>query len=84
MTDVFLLPLGDGGREGLGRERLPRWVALITLLQEEVERKSFSSVPTDLSPQALRKIPEGWLTQAFSFPLGVTAAPGSLGSSQAC
>lgn len=31
MTDVFLLPFGDGGREGLGRERLPRWTALITL-----------------------------------------------------
>lgn len=72
MTDVFLLPLGDGGREGLGREKLPRWVALIILLQEEVERKSFSYVPTDLSPRALRMIPEEWLAQAFSFPFGVT------------
>lgn len=70
MTDVFLLPFGDAGREGLGRERLPRWVALRTRLQEEVERKSFSYVPTDLSPQAFRKIPAQWLTQAFSFPPG--------------
>lgn len=59
VKDVFLLPLGDGGREGLGRERLRRWVALITPLQEEAERKSFSYVPTDLSPQALRKVLEG-------------------------
>lgn len=37
MTDAFLLPFGDAGREGLGRERLPRWTALITLSLEEVD-----------------------------------------------
>lgn len=75
-TDVFLLPFGDGGRERLGRERLPRWVALITLLQEEVERKSLSCVPTDLGPQALRTAdPDGLIS-----PCGLTAALGSLGS----
>lgn len=36
VTDGFLLPSGDAGREGLGRERLPRWTALIIVLLEEV------------------------------------------------
>jgi hypothetical protein len=36
MTDVFLLPFGDAGREGPGREGLPRWTALIIVLLEEV------------------------------------------------
>lgn len=36
VTDVFLLPFGDAGREGLGRERLPRWTTLIIVLLEEV------------------------------------------------
>lgn len=40
MTDVFLLPFGDAGREGLGRERLPRWTALIILPLEEVDQGS--------------------------------------------
>lgn len=54
MTDVFLLPLGDGGREGLERERLPRWMALITLLLGEVEGGSpfpMSPLPGSPGPQ---------------------------------
>lgn len=46
MTDVFLLPLAEAGREGLGREGLPRWTALIIVLLEDV----LFLWPSSLSP----------------------------------
>lgn len=67
MTDVFLLPFGDGGREGLGREGLPRWTALITPSLEEVEEVLFLC-PSSLGLQALRKLLEGGHPNLFTSP----------------
>lgn len=50
VTDAFLLPFDGTGREGLGRERRPRWTALITLLLEEV----LFLCPSSLVPRGQR------------------------------
>lgn len=54
MTDVFLLPFGVAGREGLGREKRPRWTALITLLLEEVDQEVLFLCPSSLGRRSQR------------------------------